>query len=209
MIASHPHEDHINGLSDLLGAIPTERLLVSRNFCDTEAGADLVEKARSEGVEVLEVDVGEILNFDEAQSLQILSPAPELLETGVSENDCSLVTKFEFGDSSVLFTGDIEEDAEHYLVSQNPEALDSDILKVAHHGSGSSSTAEFLTCVQPDYAYIPCGKNAYGHPEESVLKRLGEVGATVFRADYHKDVTFTLYETGIAGIKTGGKQNEN
>ncbi len=209
MIASHPHEDHINGLSDLLGAIPTENLLISREFCKTEAGAELVEKAKSEGVEVLELAAGDVLHFGEAQSLQFLSPAPELIETGTGENDCSLVIKFEFGNTTTLFTGDIEEGAESYLVTTIPEALDSDILKVAHHGSASSSTAEFLACVQPDYAYIPCGENIYKHPEERVLTRLDEVGATVFRADYHKDVTFTLYKTGIAGIKTGGKQNED
>ena len=98
-------------------------------------------------------------------------------------NDMSIVAKVVYGDTSFMFTGDIEWDAEHDLIDADAD-LSADVLKVPHHGSDTSSSYVFLRAVMPSYAVISVGKgNAYGHPVEDTLSRLKDVGAEVIRTD--------------------------
>ena len=117
------------------------------------------------------------------------------------ENDLGIVARIDYGESSFLFTGDITSDIEKHLVRNYPESLDADVLKVAHHGSKHSSCKEFLEIVKPDYAYIPVGSNLYGHPTPEAIQRLEDVGADVYRADIHRDVTFYFDLSGIKSVK--------
>ncbi|MDY2834177.1 MAG: hypothetical protein SOW46_03085 [Candidatus Aphodomonas sp.] len=106
-----------------------------------------------------------------------------------SANDLSLVMRIVYGDTSFLFTGDAERDAEHEMVEAGME-LSSTLLSVGHHGSNTSSSYVFLREVMPEYAVISVGKdNAYGHPSEDTLSRLRDVGALVYRTDLQGTIT--------------------
>ncbi len=106
-------------------------------------------------------------------------------------NDNSLVLRFNLGGDTYLLAGDIESSAETKLVSSGSD-LSADILKVAHHGSSTSTSAKFLSAVDPDIAVISCGENnSYGHPDETVLARLESNGVTIRRTDLEGTVSFT------------------
>ena len=79
--------------------------------------------------------------------------------------------------------------------------LEADVLKVAHHGSQTSTCQRFVDAVKPKYSYIPVGKNSYGHPSEEVIDRLEKNGSEVYRANYHRDVTFFFDAEKITGVK--------
>ena len=112
-----------------------------------------------------------------------------------NENSKSITLKLSYKQISILFAGDIEEDAEKWLVKQYGEELDSDILKVAHHGSKTSSTFEFLDVVTPEFAIITCGPPwIFNHPALSVINRLNE-----------EEIDFyTTYEKGDIILYTNG-----
>jgi competence protein ComEC len=106
-------------------------------------------------------------------------------------NNNSLVLRLEWGEASFLLTGDIEAEAEHLLVSSG-QPVSASVLKVAHHGSGGSSTPAFLAAVDPVYAVISVGaENRFGHPHQAVLDRLAEPGdVAVLRTDEQGTVEF-------------------
>lgn len=204
MIASHPHEDHIRGLDSLLSYISVETLLVPPAFDRTGAGRALLEKAAEQGVEIRVFEAGDSVSFSENCELLALMPEADWAETAENENDASLVVFFRFYDTTALFTGDIESEAEEKLVQQALPGKNAQLVKAAHHGSNSSTSEMFLQWAKPQFVYIPCGKNSFGHPHQAVLERLKAHGVTVYRADEDKDVTFVLDEEGIQAIRKGG-----
>jgi Predicted hydrolase (metallo-beta-lactamase superfamily) len=123
-------------------------------------------------------------------SIEFLNPLPD---RKLSENNTSIVLRMEYEKFSAVFTGDIELEAERYVVENLKK---SDILKVAHHGSRTSSSGSFLDAVSPLYAVISVGKNFYGHPSQEVLMRLSERNMKVYRTDLDKTVSFE-YAFGI------------
>jgi len=99
-------------------------------------------------------------------------------------NDCSIVLHVTYQNTSILYTGDMQSDVEAKLVSKYGAALQSDVLKVGHHGSATASSVPFLNMVKPKYAYIEVGAgNTFGHPTQAALGRLQGAGAKIFRTD--------------------------
>jgi competence protein ComEC len=99
-------------------------------------------------------------------------------------NNGSLVVKIQFGATSVILTGDAEEEAEHAMVGKFRTQLRADLLKVGHHGSKTSTSAEFLAAVSPKAAIISCGTpNSYGHPSPGTITRLEKAGIRIYRTD--------------------------
>ena len=116
--------------------------------------------------------------------------APHPLDKTIEDaNQISVVTRLTYGEHAFLFTGDAEMDLEEHMVASGLE-LSADVLKVAHHGSKTSSSTAFLRAVSPKYAVISCGFNDYGHPTPEVLSRLAQVGAQVYRTDLSGDIVF-------------------
>ncbi|MDI9512189.1 MAG: MBL fold metallo-hydrolase, partial [Bacillota bacterium] len=109
---------------------------------------------------------------------------------GGNENNYSLVKVLYYGDRSVMFTGDIEGPVEDYLVSQGIEEVD--VLKVAHHGSNSSSSQAFLDLLSPEIGVIQVGNNSYGHPSIEVLERLDQLGTKIYRNDLNGAIILSL-----------------
>ncbi len=202
MIASHGHEDHIMGLVTILDETEVEKLIVPAGFGTTEVAKKLLEKAESACVDVLKVSAGDKIFITEDAYIEIFMPTDELADelTEDEENNRSLVMRFNYGENSVLYTGDLESDYEKHLLEHTDGNLQADIIKVAHHGSDNSTSGELLERVKPEYAFVPVGKNNYGHPGKEVLARLAKMRVKVYRADEDKDVIFKMKPTGIVSI---------
>jgi len=178
MIASHPHADHVGGLSAALNACIVGVLYTSETDYPTKAWNNVMKYAEAQGTPVVIPMPGDIFDLGGAE-VEILGP----LWYSNNTNDLSLIMRITYGNTSFLFTGDAEWDEEHDLVDAGVD-LKADVLKVCHHGSNSSSTYVFLRAVAPKYAVISAGgDNQYGHPTEEALGRLADVGAEVYRTD--------------------------
>ena len=185
MIATHPHADHIGGLSGALNACSVGVVYSPVRSYDSKQFSSLVKYVQKQGHELTVPEIGDSFAFGDAQ-VQFLSPMKEYSNI----NDCSIVVRITHGNNTFLFTGDAEWDAEHDMVDSGYD-LSATVLKVGHHGSDTSSSYVFLREVMPKYAVISCGKdNSYGHPTEGVLSRLRDVGAQIFRTDLQGNVVF-------------------
>ena len=176
--ATHPHSDHIGGLAQVLerydvGAVLERR--VEHEGAAYQAWARAMDAERAGGAEAIRASAGQVITLDDDIRLEVLGPPDTLSGDGESDiNDASLVLRLVYGEVSMLLTGDIFAEGERALLRRGA-ALDSDVLKVAHHGSGSSSTAEFLSAVSPAAAVISVGAgNRFGHPDAAVVERLRE-----------------------------------
>ena len=202
-IASHGHTDHINGIIGLIDEFKIEKIIVPYGFGLTDSAKELILKAEENDIEILYMKHGDVLKINDEMKLEAIMPDEKIITytTQDDENDRSLLLKFTYGDTSFMFTGDLTSVGEAYAVSYYKEMLDADVLKIAHHGSKHSTTEEFLEAVSPKYAYIPVGKNMYGHPSDKTLKNLANEKVIYYRADTHNDLTFYLGNGIIKGIK--------
>ena len=129
-------------------------------------------------------------------TLQVLTPSLDYAPASAPKNNDSLTLRVRFGERSVLLTGDIERQVEAELLAQNLIGR-TDVLKVAHHGSKTSSTAALLDSLHPAFAMISAGfENSYGHPHPDILARLAERGICVLRTD----------ALGLVSIRTDGRR---
>ena len=137
---------------------------------------EFIELVKKHKINFIFVQAGDLIEIDKTSYFQILWPTEQQIKQNILNNN-SIVAKFVYGSNSILFTGDIEEIAEKQIISKykNTNILKSTILKVAHHGSKSSSIQQFITVVQPKIALIGVGAtNTFGHPNSAVLIRLQE-----------------------------------
>ena len=180
MLATHPHEDHIGGLSGALNAVPVDLILSPVLEWDSKEFRSLIKYAdMRESMFEIPYD-GETFSLGDG-TVTILLCWPEA-DYYSSVNDMSIVLRVDYGIRSFLFTGDAEAYAEYMLVDAG--GLSADVLKVGHHGSSTSSTEEFLEAIKPTYAIISCGKyNSYGHPRQETLNKLNNIGALILRTD--------------------------
>lgn len=178
MIATHPHEDHIGGLSGALNACSVGTIYSPVTEYDSKVFANLQKYAAMQGFELTVPSMGQNFTLGTA-NVQFLSPAKAYQEV----NDLSIAVRIAYGNTSFLFTGDAEWEAEHDMIDSGWR-MDATLLKVGHHGSSTSSSYVFLREVMPQYAVISVGSgNSYGHPSAETLSRLRDVGAQVFRTD--------------------------
>ena len=176
MIATHPHEDHIGGLSAALNAAIIDVILSPVLEWDSRQFSSMMKYADMQGTPLMIPEEGDIYQLGGA-TVAILSCWTDAWDT----NCMSIVCRIDYDDVSFLFTGDAEDMLEYMMIDSGYD-LTADVLKVAHHGSSTSSTEEFIQTVQPKYAVISCGEdNQYGHPRPEVLDRLG--AAEIYRTD--------------------------
>ena len=163
----------------------------------------IMEMCRKKKVKVINVKRGGKINIDKSLYFEILHPSDKMLDDGKGGlNANAIVAKMYYKTKNkktftMLFTGDIEKDAENELVKEYGEDLKVNILKVAHHGSKTSSISEFLQLAMPETAIIGVGKrNTFGHPNEGVMKRLQEIKAKIYRTDLNGEITITVDKKG-------------
>ena len=194
VILTHPHEDHLNGLLEVLKRYRVN-LILERQI-ETESPSYLAwrELIDEKGIPVVRAEKGQLLTLGEDTYIQVLSPGKRLLTNTSSDlNNSSLVLRLTHGDVSFLLMGDAQEEVEWALLGSG-EGLRSTVLKVAHHGSSTSSSEEFLEAVDPVAAVISVGEdNRFMHPDAQVVVRLtGHVSEErLFTTRDHGAITFT------------------
>jgi competence protein ComEC len=182
---THPHADHMGGAAAILANFRPKELWLG-DSSDPEMNA-LVQVAQQLGVRVVQHQAGDRFDFGGAE-VRVL--APGAADPATRRNDESLVMKVAYGKTSALLEGDAERRSEQQIAQEQPQA---DLLKVAHHGSATSTSPLLLDRVHPKFAVISVGpRNTYGHPRREVLARLGEARIMTYRTDLDGAVTFYL-----------------
>lgn len=174
VVISHFDSDHVGGILTILEELNVKQVLIPKQVEYSENYNKFLDIIKKRNIKIKIVEEGNTINIDKNTYLDILWPEEKQIKDNVLNNN-SLIVRLCYKNFKMLFTGDIEEIAEQRLLQkyENTEKLTADILKVAHHGSKSSSIAEFLEKVNPRIALIGVGKNnKFGHPNAGVLDRL-------------------------------------
>lgn len=180
---SHPHADHVGGAASLFGALHPALFLDPGYVGTTPPYLAALEEARADRIPWRRVHPGDSLIVDDAV-ITALAPDSAWAATLNDANLASTVLLVRVGRIRVLLTGDAEAPEEAWLLGHGPEALHADVLKVAHHGSNTSTTDAFLAAVHPRLALVSVGAhNMYGHPDREVIDRLAGAGVPVLRTD--------------------------
>jgi len=173
-----------HGILSVLKELQVGKVIIGKQGEESENYKELVRITTEKSIPIVVVKRGDIIKIENTVKFQVLFPSDKLISENVLNNN-SLVMKLYLKNLTMLFTGDIEEVAERELVKlYSNNELKADILKVAHHGSKTSSTIEFLKAVSPKIALIGVGENnKFGHPNSEVIERLKSLGTVIYRTD--------------------------
>ncbi len=196
IVATHPHSDHIGGLSDVLEEMPVDIVWDCAWTGDVSGAYEYFLNAVAESdAQYIATSRGMILDWDPELTVEVIHP--EAYPGSGNENNASIVIHLEYKAVSFLFAGDLEtDDGEEVVLSlYNPEDLQADVLKIGHHGSSDATSNAWLDAVDPAYAAIEVGAgNPYGHPHSEVINKLSSRGIPVYRTD--QDGTFVITTDG-------------
>ncbi|WP_010270457.1 ComEC/Rec2 family competence protein [Paenibacillus senegalensis] len=216
LIITHADFDHIGGLQAVLEHIPVKHILFNGTWKDNETSRQLIQTALKKMIPLFAVHKDQSLRIDRHTVLHFLYPAPLSPSASVwedSQNDRSLVFLMEMHQARLLFSGDIEKPGEADILysfkegsaDQDSETFQAnitnlipvDVLKVAHHGSKTSTTEEWLAYWKPVHAMISAGvNNRYGHPSAEVTSRIEEFGASLYRTDLQGEIWMQIHRKG-------------
>lgn len=192
-IITHMDLDHCDGIIYLMQKIKIKTIIIGKQYETSDNYKKFLKIANTKKINVKIVEAGEKINIEKNLIFDILWPDSKNIITENSINNNSLVFKLKYKGFSVLFTGDIEEKAEKKILEKYSKELQSTILKIAHHGSKTSTTSEFLKAVNPQYALIGVGKNnKFGHPSEITINKLKEMNIQIYRTDEFGEITIKL-----------------
>jgi competence protein ComEC len=203
VVASHPHEDHIGGLVEVLQQVRVSHYVDSGQASNAWTSGRIREIIRKKAISYHEVAAGDSLIGLGGVGALVLHPTPEFVcrDTALAPplglNNGSVVLGLSYRGSRLLLTGDIEQEAESRIAAWGPR-LKGDVLKVAHHGSRTSSTRNFTALVSPSVAVISAGeRNRFGHPAAEVIERYESSSVRVCRTDRHGAVTVRIDGRGL------------
>lgn len=185
VVATHAHEDHVGGIPGALNYANADLVLSPVEYYDSDAFTDFVKYANQNGQGIKIPSIGDTYRLG-SSTVTILG-----LNAGSEVNDSSIVLMVKYGNTSFLFTGDAEREAEQAILNSGVD-LSANVLKVGHHGSDTSTTYPFLREIMPKYAVISVGaNNSYEHPTDNTLSRLRDADVTVYRTDLHGNILIT------------------
>jgi competence protein ComEC len=192
LILSHADMDHAGGSVFIVKNFPVGTLYLPKNKNLSELEMEIIESTKHRGIHMKYLRKGMQWAIGNSQLL-VLHPS----EKNSSANNRSVVLWIKLYNTSFLLTGDIEKEAEHEIIN-NFSRLKTDVLKIAHHGSATSTTNQFLELVEPQFAVISSGRNnIYGHPAKDVMDRLKEKKVTIYRTDENGDIIFEVAKNGL------------
>lgn len=186
VVGTHPHEDHIGGLDDVINNFKIETIYMPDAITTTKTFMDVLDAIEGNNMTYKVPKIQEIFTLGEA-TIEVLYTGNDVRDL----NNTSIVLRLNFGNTSFLFTGDATEKSEKELLKSGVK-LEADVLKVGHHGSKYSTTDEFLRKVNPKYAVISVGEgNSYKHPESVILEKLENKGIEIHRTDLEGTIVVT------------------
>lgn len=175
VVGTHPHEDHIGGMDDVINAFDVQNVLLADATSNTQTYSDVLTALENKSLTATVPEVGTTFPLGDANvTVLAAQPADDL-------NNASIVLRATYQNTSFLFMGDAEAEVEEAILQSGAD-IQSNVLKVGHHGSDTSTTSSFLSAVSPDAAVICCGAgNSYGHPSQATLNKLS--GLPIWRTD--------------------------
>lgn len=201
ILISHFDQDHVGGILSILEEIKVGQVIITRQSENSENYQKFLEQVENKKIKVKQVKKGDRVIIERNLFVDILWPQEEQIADNPLNNN-SMVAKLQYFDFSMLFTGDIEKIAEQQILEvTTSEYLRADILKVAHHGSNTSSTSEFINAVKPKIALIGVGKNNnFGHPAEEVIDRFQSIKTEIYRTDKMGEIVLEVNKKGICKV---------
>lgn len=205
-IVSHFDSDHCGGLMYILKNLKVKNIIIGNQYEEYENYKEFIKIAKDKKINIRVVEAGEKITIEKNLYIDVLWPINRkkmVIQNAINNN--SLVFKLRYINFSMLFTGDIEEIAEKEILDkykENTEFLKSTILKVAHHGSKTSSTKEFINIVKPKYAVIGVGKdNKFGHPSNVTIENLKTINTEIYRTDEMGEISINVNIRGNINIE--------
>lgn len=187
-IATHPHEDHIGGMDEVLENFDVKSFYAPKVAHTTKTYENMLKAVKNEGLKIKQIKEGTNIDLGKDTEVQVYSPVKSQYE---ELNNYSPVMKISYGQNSFMFTGDAESLVEKEILNENKD-LKADVLKLGHHGSHSSTSEEFLKAVDPSIAIVSCAKdNKYGHPHKETMSNLKKAGITVYETFRDGDITIS------------------
>jgi len=198
VLATHPDIDHTNGLADVFARYRVSYIFLPSVKGVTADWANTLRAASSTPAQKLIEQRGQVIDLGDGAYAEILFP--DRLLPDVDTNDASAVVHLVYGKTSFMFTGDLPQAGEDYLVGLDGATLHADVLKAGHHGSKNSSSAAFISDVNPSYAVFSRGcDNKYGHPAPEVVQRFTDFGIPA--SDTCTEGTVTFVTDGMNVVK--------
>ena len=200
LVMTHAHADHIGKADKVIAQYGVKELVYNGIPSTSKYFINALKAAKANGTQQVKVKAGDVLDFGNGVSFEIVSPSQSLIDEDtaaikakkkVDVNNESVVGRLTFGNFAMLFTGDAEGPVEKTMAASYGKKLKCQVLKAGHHGSKTSSTAEFLKLVQPESVVMSLGvNNQYGHPHEALLNRLQKQGIkNIYRTDANGIIT--------------------
>lgn len=178
LIGTHPHEDHIGGLDNIIQNFEIGTIYMPKVQTNTKTFEEVLDIVKEKNLKITTPKIEDIFTVGQAQC-QVLAVDSNVKNLNLS----SIVIQMKFDDITYLFTGDSEKEVEEKILKTGEE-VKANILKVGHHGSDTSSGERFIQAVAPELSIISVGKdNSYGHPNQEIIQRLEEKGSQIYRTD--------------------------
>lgn len=194
LFISHFDTDHVKSALTILEELNVKNAYISKQFEDSENYKEFLKIVKKKDISVTILKKGDVVKLEKNLEFEIIWPDNKKIIKENILNNNALVMRLKYKEFSMLFTGDIEKEAEiEILKNTSKEKLECDILKIAHHGSKTSSKQEFLDVAKPKIALIGVGKNnLFGHPNENVLERLKEKNCKIYRTDLDGEISIKI-----------------